>query len=144
MKNIALILSGGEGKRFDKKNPKQLFEINGRSILEITVSKFVRSKLFEQIIIVSNKKYKVKTKRILRNYDIKIIEGGKTRQESVFNGLKFIKKLNPENVVIHDSVRPFFTQKLLEKITKIPRNVKCIVPALKINDSVRLSKKKNL
>ncbi|MFL2679150.1 MAG: bifunctional 2-C-methyl-D-erythritol 4-phosphate cytidylyltransferase/2-C-methyl-D-erythritol 2,4-cyclodiphosphate synthase [Alphaproteobacteria bacterium] len=142
MKNIALILSGGEGKRFDKKNPKQLFEINGRSILEITVSKFVGSKLFEQIVIVSNKKYIVKTKKILNNYDIKIIEGGNTRQESVFNGLKFIKKLKPKNVVIHDSVRPFFTTKLLEKITKIPRNVKCIVPALKINDSVRLSEKK--
>ena len=50
MENIALILSGGEGKRFDKKNPKQLFEINGRPILEITVSKFIKSKLFEQII----------------------------------------------------------------------------------------------
>ena len=142
MKNIALILSGGEGKRFDKKNPKQLFEINGRPILEITVSKFIQSKLFEKIIIVSNRKYTVKTKRILSKYDVKIIEGGETRQESVFNGLKFIKKLKPKNVVIHDSVRPFFTKKLLKKITKISGNVKCIVPALKVNDSVRLSEKK--
>ena len=42
-KNIALILSGGEGKRFDKSKPKQFFKINDQTILEITVEKFIKS-----------------------------------------------------------------------------------------------------
>ena len=41
-KNIALILSGGEGKRFDKSKPKQFFKINDQTILEITVEKFIK------------------------------------------------------------------------------------------------------
>ena len=44
-KNIALILSGGEGKRFDKSKPKQFFKINDQTILEITVEKFIKSSL---------------------------------------------------------------------------------------------------
>ena len=47
-KNIALILSGGEGKRFDKNIPKQFFKLNKSSILEITVKKFLKSKLFKK------------------------------------------------------------------------------------------------
>ena len=39
--NLAIILSGGLGKRFNKKNPKQFFKINNLTIIEISVNKFV-------------------------------------------------------------------------------------------------------
>ena len=58
--------------------------------------------------MVGNKKFNKQTKEILQNCDIHLIDGGKTRQMSVYNGLKFSKKFNPKNIVIHDSVRPFF------------------------------------
>ena len=57
MKIIALIVSGGEGKRFDKNLPKQFFSINGKSILEISVRNFFNSNLFDKIIVVSNKNF---------------------------------------------------------------------------------------
>ena len=63
-KNIALILSGGEGKRFDKKKPKQFFKINNQSILEITVKKFIESKLFKNVIVVCPLSYKKDTLNI--------------------------------------------------------------------------------
>ena len=44
MKIIALIVSGGEGKRFDKNLPKQFFSINGKSMLEIKCKKFLQLK----------------------------------------------------------------------------------------------------
>ena len=57
MKVIALIVSGGEGKRFDKKLPKQFFKINKKSILEQCVKKFIESNLFYKIVVVCNKDF---------------------------------------------------------------------------------------
>ncbi len=143
-KNIALILSGGEGKRFDKNIPKQFFKLNKSSILEITVKKFLKSKLFQKIIVVGNKKFNKQTKEILQNCDIHLIDGGKTRQMSVYNGLKFSKKFNPKNIVIHDSVRPFFSNNLLKESIKFLNNYDCTIPFLNIYDSIRRLQSKNI
>ena len=82
-KNIALILSGGEGKRFDKKKPKQFFKINGQSILEITVKKFINSNYFDNVIIVCPLSFKQETLDIVKKYKAMIVTGGKTRQIQV-------------------------------------------------------------
>jgi 2-C-methyl-D-erythritol 4-phosphate cytidylyltransferase/2-C-methyl-D-erythritol 2,4-cyclodiphosphate synthase len=137
MKIIALIVSGGEGKRFDKKFPKQFFCINGKSILEISVSNFYNSCLFDKIIVVSNKKFLKKTKDILNNYDADIVVGGTTRQSSVLKGLEKANKYKPNKVIIHDAVRPFFSNKTLNKIVTHLDHFDCVVPSLKIFDSVR-------
>ena len=113
MKIIALIVSGGEGKRFDKKLPKQFFSINGKSILEISVRNFFNSNLFDKIIVVSNKKFLEITKDILNNYDTDIVVGGTTRQNSVLKGLEKANKYKPKKIIIHDAVRPFFSNKTL-------------------------------
>ncbi len=67
-KNIALILSGGEGKRFDKSKPKQFFKINDQTILEITVEKFIKSSLFNNVIVVCPLKHKSETQRLLKKF----------------------------------------------------------------------------
>ena len=72
--------------------------------------------------MVGNKKFNKQTKEILQNCDIHLIDGGKTRQMSVYNGLKFSKKFNPKNIVIHDSVRPFFSNNLLKESIKFLNN----------------------
>jgi len=139
-KNIAIILSGGVGKRFKKKIPKQLYKLNNKTIIEITLEKFVQTGFFEKIIIVSNKKIINETKKISGGKKIQIISGGKTRQESVLKGLKEAKRYNPKNVIIHDVVRPFFSKKLLDKILKKLSTKDCVIPIQKISDSVRYFK----
>ena len=141
-KNIALILSGGEGKRFDKNKPKQFFKINNHSILEITVRKFINCGLFNTIIVVCPSNYRKDTANFLKNYKVKIVSGGETRQKSVLNGLKICKKYKPENVVIHDVVRPFFSENLLKSILQNLSTKKCVVPSLKVYDSIRFHENK--
>ncbi len=137
MKVIALILSGGEGKRFDKNLPKQFFKINDKTILEICVQKFIESNLFDKIIVVTNKKFLQKTKLSLNNNTVKLVYGGKTRQQSVYNGLKSIKSMKPKYVVIHDSVRPFVTKDFLKRMILSLKQKDCVIPFLKIYDSIR-------
>ena len=118
MKVIALIVSGGEGKRFDKKLPKQFFKINKKSILEQSVKKFIDSNLFYKVVVVCNKNFINDSKKVLNKYRLSYVKGGNSRQESVFNGLKSIKKDFPNKVLIHDAVRPFFSINLLYEIIK--------------------------
>ncbi len=141
--NLAIILSGGLGKRFNNKKPKQFFKINNLTIIEKSVNKFVESRLFDKIIIVSHDKFIKDTKLLFKNKQISIIKGGKTRQESVFNGLKEAKKKNPKYIFIHDSVRPFFSLNLLNSIfINLKKNI-CVIPTLDVYDSVRYLKKKD-
>ena len=142
MKIIALIVSGGEGKRFDKKLPKQFFKINKKSILEQSVKKFIDSNLFYKVVVVCNKNFMSDSKKVLSKYRLSYVKGGNSRQESVFNGLKSIKKDFPNKVLIHDAVRPFFSINLLYEIIKKLENHESVVPALNIFDSVRLFEKK--
>ena len=82
--NLAIILSGGEGKRFDSNIPKQFFTINNQSIIEISVNKLISSGLFKKFIIVSHKDHINKTKKLINNKDIIIITGGKTDKSLYF------------------------------------------------------------
>jgi len=141
--NLAIILSGGVGKRFDKNTPKQFFKINGNSILEVSVNKFIETKLFKQIIIVTHKDYLNFTKKIFKNTSVDFVIGGDTRQKSVLNGLKKAQHLNINNVLIHDSVRPLVSKELILNILKKLNTKDCVIPMLSMKDSIRKFNNKN-
>ncbi len=141
-----IILSGGLGKRFSKKLPKQFYKINGRTILEINLEKLVKFKLFSKIVVITDHKYLKKTKELCRKFsrnlfDVKI--GGKTRQLSSKNGCEHLMKYNPRIVLIHDVARPFFDKKLLENLIKNTKYNQGCIPVLKVHDSLTKISKSN-
>ena len=138
--NLAIILSGGTGKRFDTSKPKQFYKLNKKTIIETSVEKFVSSNLFNYIIVVSHKDFFKFTKKLFNNQNIKVVVGGNNRQKSVFNGLKAAKSLNPKYVLIHDAVRPFFTTNLLKKILKKLEEEISVIPSINVYDSARYFK----
>ena len=139
MKVIALIVSGGEGKRFDRKLPKQFFEINNETILERSVRIFYETNFFNEIFVVSNSKFYSLSQNILKKYKIKIVNGGNTRQESVKKGLDKIKRYKIDKVIIHDAVRPFIDHEdihlLIEEFEN--QNEDCLVYGLPIYESLK-------
>ena len=140
--NLAIILSGGTGKRFDLSKPKQFYKLNKKTIIETTVEKFVNSNLFNYIIVVSHKDFFKFTKNLFNNTNIKVILGGENRQKSVFNGLSAAKSLDPKYVLIHDAVRPFFSMNLLKRVLKNLEGEISVIPSIKVYDSVRYFKNK--
>ena len=64
------------------------------------------------------------------------------RQDSVLKGLEKANKYKLNKVIIHDAVRPFFSNKTLNKIVTQLDHFDCVVPSLKIFDSVRHYEKK--
>ena len=137
-----ILLAAGNSNRFNSNLAKPYHKIGEKTLLEISLNK---SSLFSQIkntIVVYNKKHQRSLKRVnLKN--VKFIKGGKTRQESTFNALKYLtKQKGISKVLIHDSARPNFSSKLLGSIIKNMKKSRVVVPTLKINDAIKQKQQK--
>ena len=132
-----IILAGGKSHRFKSIIPKTYQKIAGKSLVEINVDKARQFKQIKKIILVYNKK-DLKRVKNLKLKNIKTILGGKTRQESTFNALKYLNKIGGvAKVLIHDVARPNFSLKLIDTIIKNMKNAKAVVPKIKIQDAVK-------
>ena len=104
-----IITAGGTSSRYGNKN-KLLEMINDLTVIEETVNKFAGIDNITEIIIPANNEIIPEFSLLLTNPKIKIIEGGNTRQKSVFNALKFV---NNNYVLIHDGARPLITTDII-------------------------------
>jgi len=140
MNNCFIILAAGESKRFNSKVPKPYHLYKGKTLIEHSIDKAKKYKKINKILVIINKKHTKFIKK-LKIKNIKIINGGKTRAESAHKGLKYLKKHNLKNILIHDAARPNFSLKLLDNLLKCLNFNKCVVPVIKTNDSVKLKSK---
>ena len=86
-----IILAGGNSSRFGSNLGKPYQKIAGKTLIEINVDKARKLKQLKKIILVHNKKDSKRVKSLgLEN--IKLIVGGKNRQQSAFNALKYLIK----------------------------------------------------
>ncbi len=126
MKNIALITAAGKGTRLVGVGiPKQFLRVRGKPILIYSAESFNKNELIDEIYIVTSKEYIETVERICRQYGISklkaVVEGGQTRQESVFNGVMAIKsnEANDDDVIlIHDGARPLLDQFIINNNIK--------------------------
>ena len=114
MKNVAIILASGTGERSGLSLPKQFFEIDGKTMLEIVVATFNGHSGIDEIIVVVNEDFVELTKSLLSAFPKvkKIIKGGTIRQESSYNGVMAIDDVEC-NVLIHDAARVFVSKKVI-------------------------------
>ena len=136
MNTCFIILAGGKSKRFNSKIPKPYHFYKGKPLILHSIDKIKDYKKIRKIVLVINKKHKKFIKK-LKIKNVKVIEGGKTRAESAFKGLKSIKNENFKNVMIHDAARPNFSMKLLDRLEKELKYIDCVIPAITAVDSVK-------
>lgn len=137
MKNIAIILASGDGKRFGSSVPKQFLVINNKTILEHTIDKFENHQDIAEIIIVTNSNFIDTINRIASKYNkiSKVIEGGNTRQQSSYNGVFAIED-EDANVLIHDGVRPFVTEKIITDCIKTLESYSAVCTVIDSTDTI--------
>ncbi len=144
MGNKAVIVAGGSGVRMNMKIRKQYIAVGGVPVLGRTVSVFDRFEHVDEIIlVVPEKDISYCRDDILHALDIKtkirLIPGGDTRQQSVFNGLKELS--GDDYVFIHDGVRPFVTITELNNVYSAAKKHGSAILALRATDTIKLMDK---
>jgi 2-C-methyl-D-erythritol 4-phosphate cytidylyltransferase len=130
-----LIVAGGTGSRFGRK--KQFLEILGIPVLKRTVACFEDHGGFARIVVVVPGADIPDAQRMLAGSAVEIVitPGGKTRQESVRNGLDRVR--NGTSVLIHDGVRPFVTRELIDRVITGLTGADGCIPALAVSDTLK-------
>ena len=132
-----IILAGGNSHRFRSNVGKPYQKLAGKSLIEINLIKARKFKEIKKIILVYNKK-DMKRVKALKLKNVKFIAGGRNRQQSTFNALQYlIRNKFSSKVLIHDVARPNFSSKLLESIIKNMRDVRAVVPKIKVQDAIK-------
>jgi len=135
-----IILGGGGGARMKSSIPKQFLYIGGKPIIVYTIEAFQRCDAIDEIIVVMHKDWIKKTQKFVSKYHLSkvsnIIQGGKTRMDSSYKGLLYLKESEPEIVVIHDAVRPFVTQRIVKESVETARRYGAVDVVVKTTDTI--------
>jgi 2-C-methyl-D-erythritol 4-phosphate cytidylyltransferase len=112
----AVLLMGGEGRRFGNDLPKQFHRLAGKPIFIHTLEVFLQTEWIDEIVLVCHPDWISFVQSTIEK-KVRIVTAGATRQESSFQGLKGFE-IPPHIVLIHDAVRPFVTSIILEDNAK--------------------------
>ena len=121
---FAAILAGGIGSRMSGTDvPKQFLPLGNKPVIIHTIEKFVINEKIDKIIVLTPKNFINHTNHLIeehigKNDNIIVIEGGKTRNDTLINSIKYIDEnfgIDDESIILtHDSVRPFVTHRIIE------------------------------
>jgi 2-C-methyl-D-erythritol 4-phosphate cytidylyltransferase len=64
--------------------------------------------------------------------------------DSVYNALRLLKCEKDDFIIVHDAVRPFITTKKIKELIRAAKVYNSVVPALKLNDTIKKADKKNI
>jgi len=119
--NIAVILAGGSGTRMGSDVPKQFIDIYGKPLIVHTIEAFDINPRIDYIAVLCKEDWKEDLMIWIRKYGLSkvkwIIDGGDTRQESVYNGINHLKDFckDEDILVIHDAARPLISQRIIDE-----------------------------
>lgn len=140
---VALIVAGGSGQRFGSPLPKQFWLLNNIPVIMHSVWAFQQNPLIDQINVVVHREHIRRFEELVDHRMTKlkgVVEGGRTRQESVFRGLNSIGS-SCGFVLIHDAARPLLTQGLIEKVLRKTMEFGACVPAIPVRDTIKRGSK---
>jgi len=150
MKMIAIIPAAGLGTRMTvppgkgkKAAPsKQFVDLGGTPILVHTLRKFAASPVSE-IFVALRKNEIADFQGRLAEYEkgiqkkVHFVEGGEHRQHSVANALAAIDAAEEDIVLIHDAVRPFVTNEIIEAVISAAQKYGAAIAGMPAVDTVK-------
>jgi len=139
----ALVFAGGTGRRMNSRSkPKQFLEMHGKPIIIYTLEHFEYHEEVDHIVIVCLADWIEVLEGLLKCYGItkvrKIIPGGETGHDSIYQGLKAMKEFSSDDdiVLIHDGVRPLITEELISENIEAVKKYGNAITAEPVRESV--------
>ncbi|MGD1804946.1 2-C-methyl-D-erythritol 4-phosphate cytidylyltransferase [Dapis sp. BLCC M126] len=136
-----LIPAAGMGRRMGSSRNKLLLTLLGKSLLSWTLEAAVNSKYIIWIGIIGQPvdfpDFQKNISDLSTEKDIALIEGGETRQESVYNGLQALPSA-AERVLIHDGARCLATPELLDRCAEEILKCPGLIAAVPVKDTIKV------
>lgn len=137
-----IIPAAGIGTRMGASVPKQYLEINGVSVLRLTLQSISQMPSVCEVVVACSPEFANTVREsALGLFDIDtplyIVDGGEQRQDSVRNALNH--PLTGSLIAIHDAVRPFIDHDLFERVCHQAHLDGAAIPAIKARDTVKRS-----
>lgn len=140
-KYVAIVLAAGSGKRMNSQVHKQYLIIQDRPVLYYSLKAFEDSAVDEIVLVVGKGEEKFCRKEIVDKYGISkvkaIVEGGKERYHSVFEGLK--QTSDADYVLIHDGARPFVNQDIIRRCMQEVQKYQACVVGMPVKDTIKIA-----
>jgi 2-C-methyl-D-erythritol 4-phosphate cytidylyltransferase/2-C-methyl-D-erythritol 2,4-cyclodiphosphate synthase len=134
----AIIAAGGRGERLGASRPKQLLEIDGRTILERSVNAFVSHADVTDVVVALPDELISRPPAYLTNAAkvLTVVAGGARRQDSVASAFRAVST-HADVVVIHDAARPFVSADLIARTIAEAAKYGAALAALQARDTVK-------
>lgn len=148
-KVFVILTAAGKGDRFSagskKRTPKQFTTLLNKPVILHSLSKFQKSKFVDEILISAEKEYFDYLHLLAAANNItklsRLVEGGKTRFESVKNAFKEISCNKNDLILIHDAARPNISAEALNDIIKESMKAGEVIFASKAADTLKRGEK---
>jgi len=135
MNYSVVIVAAGKGSRTNLEYNKVFYKINGESVIHKTLSVFMQDEECVEIIVVISKVEQAMFEHLLDSDKIVYVEGGSTRQESVYNGLEAVSSAY---VMIHDGARPYLTNKEVGSLKQILKKEDACLLMVPVIDTIKI------
>lgn len=134
MRQIAVILAGGTGSRAGGGEPKQFRLLrDGKTVLETCVAAFAGH--VDAICVVTHPDYAERTRRLLNDNSILVVNGGRERWESSWNAIRALGDCEAD-VLIHDCARPFVSARIIDEVCRALETHEAVTVAVPVTDTL--------
>lgn len=130
----AIILAGGAGVRMG--GDKQYMLVAGRPVIEHTADAFIKSGLFDEIIVALTPENASRHGDYWKDKGIKVAPAGATRMGSLRNSFALLSP-GMEIVAVHDGARPFITEPIIRECLEKAKECGAAVPGVPLKDTVK-------
>ncbi|MAY61378.1 MAG: bifunctional 2-C-methyl-D-erythritol 4-phosphate cytidylyltransferase/2-C-methyl-D-erythritol 2,4-cyclodiphosphate synthase [Rhizobiales bacterium] len=140
----AVIVAAGRGHRVgaDTRAPKQYREVGGMTIIARAMRPFLDHPDISGVVVVihadDEELFEAATRELSGLVPVRIVHGGKTRQESSRIGLESIADKGADFVLIHDAARPFIDRATVDRVIDALRDgAEAVLPAVAVSDTLK-------
>jgi 2-C-methyl-D-erythritol 4-phosphate cytidylyltransferase len=141
-----LIPAAGMGRRMGSNRNKLLLELQGQPLLAWTLRAAEAAEAITWIGIIGQPydypDFKMILARLNLSKPVELIQGGDTRQQSVYNGLQSLPD-TAERVLIHDGARGLATPALFNRCAEVLRTTPGLIAAIPVKDTIKVVDEQN-
>lgn len=144
--NTAIILAGGVGSRMGVDRPKQFLMVREKPIISYCFDIFQNHSEIDKIVVVVSEEWQGFVEEYAQKFGVTKLCGyapaGKTRQHSIYNGLKCIEQNAPDTdiVIVHEAARPLVSDQIISDCIKGATEFDGAMPVISVKDTVYQSK----